>query len=138
MNTIRANIQTPYSLHDMNLTSFEIQKNTLTLHSQSGMIKTTPPFSHPDGSIEFQQVDWDFSFVYLFDFCGNSGTFSAEKKFLKDFLQNDFKDAFFEVIDETYGYNQSHFGVYLSKGCELKECMIHIYHHGDMVYVIEE
>ena len=138
MNTIRPNVQTPYSLHDMNLTSFEIQKDILVLHSQSGMMKTTLPFGHPDGHIEFHQVDWDFSYAYLFDFCGNSGTFSAEKKLLKDFLQNDFKNACFEVIDETFGYNQSHFSGYLSQGCFLKECMIHIYHHGDMVYVTEE
>lgn len=138
MNTIRSNIQTPYSLHDMSLTSFEIQGNTLTLHSQTGMLRTTPPFRQPDGSLVFQQVDWDFSYAYIFDFCGNSGTFQAEKKFLKDFLKSDFHDAAFEVIDETYGYNQSHFCGYLTKGCDLKEVMIHIYHHGDMVYVTEE
>lgn len=138
MNTIRQNIMTPYSLHDMKLISFEIQKDDLTLFSQSGMIKTLPPFGQPDGHIEFHQVDWDFSYVYIFDFCGNSGQFQAEKKFLKDFLKSDFQDASFEIIDETYGYNQSHFGGYFSKGCDVKECMIQIYHHGDMVYVTEE
>ena len=138
MNTIRTNIQTPYSLHDMSFASHEIQGNTLTLHSQTGMVRTMPPFKQPDGSLVFHQVDWDFSYAYIFDFCGNSGTFQAEKKFLKDFLKKDFQNAAFEVVDETFGYNQSHFGGHLSKGCDYKEVMIHIYHHGDMVYVTEE
>lgn len=138
MNTIRSNIQTPYSLHDMAFSSYEILGSTLTLHSQTGMVRTVPPFKQPDGSLVFHQVDWDFSYAYIFDFCGNSGTFQAEKKFLKDFLKKDFQEAMFEVVDETYGYNQSHFGGHLSKGCDYKEVMIHIYHHGDMVYVTEE
>lgn len=138
MNTIRSNVLTPYSLHDMRLISCEIHGDDLILYSQSGMVKTMPPFGQPDGHIEFHQVDWDFSYAYLFDFCDNCGTFPAEKKHLKDFLKTDLPNGSFEVVDETYGYNQSHFGGYFFCGCELKECMLQIYHHGDMVYVTEE
>ena len=44
----------------------------------------------------------------------------------------------FTIIDETYGYNQSKFSGFLSVGTEIKECMIEVYHLGDMEYITEK
>ena len=64
--TIRENINTPYSLHDMNVCGFEVSDQTLTMKTQSGLARTTleKPYQ-PDGHVEFQRVDWDFCYVYI-------------------------------------------------------------------------
>lgn len=136
--TIRHNIHTAYSLHDMRICSFDISEHQLTLHTQSGLIQIGEPCRQVPGSLRFNDVDWDVSYGYCLDFCGNAGSFHGEKKFLKDFLEQTLSHASLEVTDETFGYNQSHFSGYLSVGSDLKECFIHIYHQGDMVYVTEE
>lgn len=132
--TVRANINTPYSLHDMNVIAFEVEEDTITMRTQSGMIKTEGLSSQVDGYVIFENVQWDFSYVYLLDFTGNIGTFTGEKMFLKDFITT-FQNAGFSVMDETFGYNQSRFTGYLSINRTVKECSIEIYHEGDMIYV---
>jgi len=132
--TVRANINTPYSLHDMNVIAFEVEEDTITMRTQSGMIKTEGLSSQVDGYVIFKNVQWDFSYVYLLDFTGNIGTFTGEKMFLKDFIAT-FQNAGFSVMDETFGYNQSRFTGYLSINRTVKECSIEIYHEGDMIYV---
>ena len=42
IKTIRDNINPPYSLHDMNVISFEAEGDNMIMKTQSGMIKTTP------------------------------------------------------------------------------------------------
>ena len=135
--TIRNNIHPPYSLHDMNVIDFEATGNTLIMRTQSGIVKTTPPFGQPNGSIEFHNVQWDFSYAYLLDFTGNVGSFSGEKLFLKDFIEK-FKPFGFNVMDETYGYNTAKFSGYLLYNRRHYECFIEIYHEGDMIYVTDE
>ena len=49
----RENICVPYSLHDMNVIALEADGNKLTLRTQSGMVKTTPPYCQLDGYVEF-------------------------------------------------------------------------------------
>ena len=132
--TVRANINTPYSLHDMNVIAFEVEDDAITMRTQSGMIKTEGLSSQVDGYVIFENVQWDFSYVYLLDFTGNIGTFTGEKMFLKDFIAA-FQNAGFSVMDETFGYNQSRFTGYLSINRTVKECSIEIYHEGDMIYV---
>ena len=83
--TIRDNIQTAYSLHDMNVIAFEVSGNDVTMRTQSGMVKTTPPYKQVDGFVEFHDLDWNFSFVYLMDGYGNVGKFTGEKLYFKDF-----------------------------------------------------
>lgn len=38
--TIFDKINPPYNLHDMNVIAFEVDGNTITMRTQSGMIKT--------------------------------------------------------------------------------------------------
>ena len=84
--TIRHNIKTPYSLHDMNVIAFEVSGNDLTMRMQSGMVQTTAPYRQPDGHVKFHDVRWDFSYVYLLGVTGNVGTFTGDKMFLKDII----------------------------------------------------
>ncbi|MBQ9992638.1 MAG: hypothetical protein IJP33_04335 [Firmicutes bacterium] len=54
--TLRKNFETAYSLHDMNVIAIEAVGEDVILRTQSGMVKTTPPYSQPDGYIEFHNV----------------------------------------------------------------------------------
>ena len=87
IKTIRDNINPAYSLHDMNVIAFEVEENNIIMKTQSGMIKTTPICTQTDGYVEFHDVRWDFSYVYLLGVTGNIGAFTGEKMFLKDFIE---------------------------------------------------
>jgi len=134
--TIRNNIHDPYSLHDMNVTAFEVAGDDITMRTQSGMVRCTPPFAQVDGYVEFHGVRWDFCYVYFLSVTGNVGAFQGRKMFLKDFLA-DFPSFGFSVMDETYGYNQTKFSGYLTANRGHCECIIELYHEGDMVFVEE-
>ena len=133
---IRENICTEYGLHDMNVIGFDIHDNDITMKTQSGMIKVSEPCLQVDGHVIFQDVDWDFCFVYLFDGTGNIGAFTGEKMMLKDFLQ-EYSSFGFSIIDEVYGYNQTKYWGWLTANRKTRECIIEIYHAGDMLFVDE-
>ena len=86
---------------------------------------------------EFHNVQWDFSFVYLLGVTGNVSTFMGEKMFLKEFIER-YKQFGFSVMDETYGYNMTKYCGYLLSKRQHHECIIEIYHEGDMVFVSGE
>ena len=134
--TIRENVFEPYSLHDMNVIALEAAGDTLIMRTQSGMVETTPPYGQPDGYVEFHNVEWDFSYVYILNITGNEGDFQGQKLRLKTFIEN--ADSFgFSVIDSSFGFNQIKFCGYLCLNRGVCECNIEIYHEGDMVYVEE-
>ena len=132
--TIRENIEPAYSLHDMNVIAFEVNGNDIVMRTQSGMVKNTPPFSQVDGYVEFHNVRWNHSFIYLLGVTGNESTFTGEKMFLRDFISKDAPFGF-SVMEETYGYNTTIFNGYLSSSRGHHECFIDICHEGDMVFV---
>ena len=82
--TIRNNINSPYTLHDMNVCAFDVSDNDIIMKTQSGIVEVTSSCRQLDGYVEFHNVQWDFSFVYLLGVTGNVGTFTGEKMFLKD------------------------------------------------------
>ena len=135
--TIRDNINPPYTLHDMNVISFEVTDNDIVMRTQSGMVETTTPCRQLDGYVEFHNVQWDFSYVYMLGVTGNVGTFTGEKLFLKDFIER-YKQFGFSIMDETYGYNQTKYNGYLLANRQYCECVVEIYHEGDMVFVTVE
>ena len=136
-HTVRDNIIAPYSLHDMNVIAFDVEADDIIMRTQSGMVKTTEPMGQPEGYVVFHNVKWDFSYAYLLEFTGNVGRFSGEKMFLKDFITN-IKPFGYCIMDEHYGYNSTKYAGYrISKG-QVYECMLEIYHGGDMVFVAEE
>ena len=135
--TARENIVTAYSLHDMSITSFDVTDNTLVLHSQSGLIQTAPPYEQVDGSVEFNGVRWDFSYVYLFHFHKKDESFTGKKMMLKDFIMNHSVMGF-SILDETFGYNLTKFSGLLYADQNHYECIMEIYHEKDMIFITEQ
>lgn len=133
-HTVRDNIHTSYSLHDMDVTDFEIMGKDLLLRTQSGMTKTANPCRQVDGHVEFHNVQWDFSYAYLLDFDGDTGPFTGKKLYLRDFIRQ-VSPMRFCVVDETYGFNSTKYSGYLIQNEVFRECMIEIYHEGDMIFV---
>jgi len=133
---IRENIKTPYSLHDMNVISFEIKNSNIIMRTQSGIVMCEKPYAQVDGYVEFNNVDFDMSFVYILDITKNEGEFNGKKMFLKDFI-NEYKAFGFSIMDEVYGYNQTKYSGYLLAQRNTSECIIEIYHNGEMVFVDE-
>ncbi len=132
--TIRENILAPYSLHDMNVIEFQIHDNDLVMKTQSGIIRTEGLSSQVDGWVEFQNVDWDFCYIYLLDGLGNICHFHGEKMMLRDFIEQ--TPVFgFSIIDEVYGFNQTKYMGYITYQRMCRECIIEIYHRGDMIFV---
>lgn len=135
--SIRENINAAFTLHDMNVIAFEVIDHKIVMRTQSGIVETTSPYRQLDGYVEFHNVKWDFSYVYLLGVTGNVGTFTGEKLFLKDFIER-FKQFGFSIIDETYGYNMTKYCGYLLSNRQHYECIVEIYHKGEMVFVSEE
>ena len=135
--SIRENIIADYCLHDMNVTELSLCENKLIMKTQNGIVKVRPVCEQVNGYVEFNNVDYDFSFVYLFEHNGNVGKFSGEKMMLSDFIK-EYKSFGFSVIDEVYGYNQTKYMGYLTSNRKFYECIIEIYHLGDMIFVEEE
>lgn len=140
--TLRNNVTNlPYSLHDSAIIGLIISDNKLTMRLQSGFIVNSEPFSQVNGEVVFENVDWDFSYIYLISYkdvlCGNVGHFSGEKISLWDFITKK-KQFNIDVVDETYGYNLSKFGGYIFLEGNTYECMMEIYHLGDMKYLENE
>lgn len=135
--TIRDNVNAAYSLHDMNVIVFEVVSNDIVMRTQSGMVETVAPYGQPNGYVEFHNVQWNFSYVYLLSATGNVGRFTGEKMFLKDFIER-YKQFGFSIMDETYGYNMTKYCGYLLTNRRHCECIVEIYHEGDMVFVAED
>ena len=143
ITVIRENIKNlPYSLHDMTATGMTINGSSVKIDFKDGYEKTDGSGERVSGYILFEDVDFDFCYVYVLDFCGNVGGFTGEKYFLSDFIGNH-RDINFEIIDEVYGYNRSKFCGYLRTACDsgqnlydIKECALEIYHGGDMKYCV--
>ncbi|MBE5766732.1 MAG: hypothetical protein E7335_06185 [Clostridiales bacterium] len=134
--TIRENIHAPYSLHDMNVSAFEISGDDIVMRMQSGMVRCTSPCEQVEGHVEFHKVGWDFSYAYLLSVNGNTGSFSGSKMELREFIRSNPKPNF-TILDETYGYNRTNYSGYITVDDSFCECNIEIYHEGDMVFVEE-
>ena len=133
---IRENIICPYGLHDMNATRFDRNDKDIIMRLQSGMYKISDSVEQVAGHVKFCNVDFDFCFVTIINELVNEGPISGEKLSFLNFLNN-YQNFSFEIIDEVYGYNKTKFWGWLSTGHDLKECIIEIYHLGDMIFVDE-
>lgn len=134
--SIRKNMITDYTLHDMNVISIEKHGRDLIMRTQSGIVKCAGLSSQVDGHIVFRNVDMDFCNVYLMKSNGRYGMFEGEKLSLEDFLKR-FPTFGFSISDEVYGYNQTKYWGYLTSNREFYECIIEFYHLGDMIFVEE-
>ena len=84
----------PMSLHDEVIIGYEAIDDVLRFY-----------FSF--GYLEFEKVNWDFSYFYRMDIQDNEGKFKGEKYFLLDYLKNHVLRL--EIIDEVYGYHRLKF-----------------------------
>jgi len=135
-HVIRENIMAAYSLHDMNVIEFEVRGDNMIMRTQSGIIRTEGLSAQVDGYVEFHNIDWDFCYIYLLNHNGNVGTFSGEKMMLRDFIEQ-YPMFGFSIMDEVYGYNQTKYMGYLMSKRNTWECIVEIYHLGDMIFVEE-
>ena len=139
--SIRKNIvDLPYSLHDARVNQITIEAQSVQLHFSKGYYEPVDDDCVPvkgNRIVSIEGLDFDFCSIYLLDIKRNHGKFTGEKLSLKVFI-NKFPTINFEIIDETYGYNQSRFSGYLYLGRKMKECIIELYHFGDMKYLVEE
>ena len=133
--TIRENIHAAYTLHEMDIVALEINGRELIVKTQTGMIKSASG-RLVEGHIEFQSVDWGYCYIYLFDSNGNVGPFGGENKYLIHFLYER-KGVSFTVSSEVYGENRTKYFGHLLTGGKRLECIIEIYHDGDMIFVEE-
>ena len=97
-----------------------------------GLTKIGDPCELVDGHIVFDRVDWEFCFASVMNVSAD-GRITGERLSLTDFIAR-YPTPNFEIVDETYGYNQSKFAGFLSIGEGLPECIIEIYHFGSMRY----
>ena len=140
--TIRKNItDIPYSLHDAEVNKMTVEGKKLTLAFKNGYVQNAEPYDDVKGTVVFDGIDWDCSFACVYK-CKeftleNTGAIEGEKQMLKDFAES-FGDAVFEIVDETYGYNETKLEGYLYRSDDTFECSIGIYHMGDMRYLVEE
>ncbi len=135
--TIREKINPAYSLHDMVIRSFEMNGRELVMKTQNGLLKMGSPSRQVDGYVEFHGVDWGYCYIFLFDSTGNVGPFAGEKKYLLSFIEER-KGMSFTVIDEAFGPHQTKLFGRLLTGGRYLECIIEIYHEGDMIFVEED
>ena len=132
--TVRTPVDPAYSLHDMNIDKICPEGDKLTLYTQSGIVRAGENSAQVDGFVEFFGVDMDLCCVTLFDAIGNVGAFSGERMRLADFLDR-FPVFGFSVLDELYGFRETRYQGHLTAQGGLWECILEVYHEGDMVIV---
>ena len=133
--TIREAIHAEYTLHEMDIIALELNGRELKVRTRAGTIKNAA--GRPvDGYVEFHDVDWGYCYIYLFDSNGNVGSFSGEKKYLIHFLEER-KGVSFTVASEVYGEKRTKYFGFLLTGGKRLECIIEIYHEGDMAFIHE-
>ncbi len=125
----------PYSLHDMQVNKLKIIDNNIKLYFENGFIELKEPYKQVNGNIIIEEIDLDFSNVYILSNNGKYGDFKGKKLSLSKFIKK-YKKYKLEIIDEMYGYNQvSYCGyLYLPHKNKLKEIIISIYYYGDIIY----
>lgn len=131
----------PYSLHDGRICCMEQENENLRLWLESGFVETIPPYRQVSGSVQFTEMDWGASYVYLLRYgnsrCGNVGEFHGEKLLLQTFLSLFGKEGL-DVYDEVFGWNQVKLCGMLLSDPEVQECILEIRYAGEMLFDIEE
>ena len=129
----------PYSLHDMVVNKITCQNELVRLKFNHGYIKTKEPYPQVNGNITIEKVDKDCACVLLLSNFGQYGVFEGKKMSLEDFIDK-YDEYSFEIVDETYGFNQVEYIGYLSfpKKEDLIQMSLSLYFTGDIVYETEE
>ncbi|WAA12685.1 hypothetical protein [Fervidibacillus halotolerans] len=136
----KPNIILPISLHDAIVTKLRVQPATsklidgvLIFEFQDGFINVEKNDSYWTGkaTVTISGIDFDFSHVYYY-----LGEERKDVPFSK--LAEDIKMNRLEIIDETYGYNQTKFSCIMFEDDEYYDVEIEIYHFQETVYHWED
>ena len=131
-----------FGLHDVHIKKIKIQKidsfsANVTFMLLDGVYTCDEDIEPIPCNILFEGVDLDFSNIYVMTIFGvNHGKIKGHKYSLKKFIKK-YKKADIEIVDETYGYNQSKFSGYLYTEEGDLEIMIELYHVGGMYYLMD-
>ena len=133
------NASLPFVLHDMTVNKIEYSEGNLHLEFEHGFRMAQEPYPQVDGNITIEDIDEDFSCVLLLSKLGQYGEFRGEKLSIKDFLSK-YKDVYFEIVDEMYGYNQVEYSGYLSlpENEYQIQTAVSLYFTGNIVYEVTE
>jgi hypothetical protein len=133
---IKPNVLLPISLHDARVTKVIVENpissfkdGILILEFEDGFFKVDEKEVYHTGksSIEISGVDYDFSHVY---YCEENNREEVEfVGFMKDV-----EESSFEIIDETYGYNQTKFRGSLFLAEKWVDVEVEIYHFNMTLY----
>ena len=136
---LKKNFKQPYSLHDLVINNIEIIGNNLNLFFEHGFTKTSKPYNQVAGSIEIEDVDFDFADIYFLSKNGSYGNYNGKKITIKEFLK-EYKNYSLEVVNKLYGYNMVEYNGFLQipKKDDLIEFSIGIYYSGNLKYHTEE
>lgn len=137
----KPNPNPPYSLHDAYISEVRAEGDTLRLLTQCGYVRTAEPFGQVEGDVEFTEVDFESSYVYIMEYqdvlCGNCGSFTGRKMTLEDFLQ-EYSDGTLDIMDETYGFRLAVLSGFLSLRDRMLEFKLEIYYTGEVRYLLKE
>lgn len=135
---IRENIiNLPYSLHDAHINKITMNESTLMFMFDEGYYEPKNGDNLPiQGYIKFDNVDLDYCSIFILNTDGNCKTFMCKEYEVMDFIK-DYPSIDMEIIDETYGFNQSKFSGYIYQGESIQKFIVEIYHIGCMKYILQ-
>jgi hypothetical protein len=132
----KPNMILPISLHDGRLNLIKIEGDEITFILEDGFRTIKPGNVSETGRavISFPKVDFDFCEVSCI---GKDGY--RQKWDIRDFAAKlEEHNDIIDIIDETYGYHQAKYSCNMIHQSEWFECLIEIYHFGEMMYTWEE
>lgn len=133
---MKPNVLLPISLHDARVTKVIVENptssvngGTLILEFEDGFFKVDEEEVYRTGksSIEISGVDYEFSHVYYCE--ANNREEVGFSEFMKDVAVNSL-----EIIDETYGYNQTKYRGALFLAEKWIDAEVEIYHFNKTLY----
>lgn len=133
---IKPNLVLPVSLHDCCISNIIIDKNDIIFEIEEGIIHILD-----SGEVEktgqakviFPEVDVDFCKIYITDVSGNQKQWEI-REFIEKMNTNPITIT---ILDETYGYNQSHFSCIMMEDEDGYNFNISFYHFGEVKYIWE-
>lgn len=128
----------PYSLHDMRVNRMERVGEHLRLYFEYGYVEIREEGRQVDGNLLIENVSMNFSDVYFLSANGAYGNFRGQRMEFGQFLET-YTDFSFEIVGETYGYNEVVYRGYLSLPDRenLIEMMLSLYYTGNIVYEVK-
>lgn len=144
LQSIKLNTNSDYSLHDSRINHLVIEENTLSFKFSSGFYKIEEPTLQINAmycSVIFEDIDWDNSSVYVFrysnDLPESNSDFTGRKYSISDYIKiMERENHELDIVNESYGYNQSYYSGYIMRGETILEFKLEIHHLGHRSYLV--